>query len=155
MNSGGKFTSLWVCCSVTNYVMLGSCVVVGLQGTIKPFLFLLFPRAQGFSLMHGTSLAFLGSILKMKSMGCSSWPLRTRQGSPWSPPPSSCTCLLWALSGGIRASGRPSAGGASSSWWVSPLSGLHAHVSQLVLTISRISLKIQWKYRQAVNCWKS
>ena len=51
-------------------------------------------RAQGFWLMHETGLVFLDSILKMRSRGCSSWPLRTKQGCPWSLPPFSCMYLL-------------------------------------------------------------
>ena len=62
------------------------------HGSTLNVFFLFFPRARGFWSMHETSSVSPGSTLKMRSTGCSSWLSRTRQGCPWTPPPSSCTC---------------------------------------------------------------
>lgn len=75
--------------------------------------------------MHETSLASLGSTLKMRSTGCSSWLSRTRQGCLWTPPPSSWVRARPERAWGLPASGRRSAAGAKFQLVSEPFSGHH------------------------------
>lgn len=81
-----------------------------------------FFRAAGFWSMHGTNWESLGSTQRMRSMECFWWLLKTKLECPSSLPPSSSTYPHWVRSGGIRESRKPSAVGASISWWVHPSS---------------------------------
>lgn len=89
---------------------------------ITDFISKLFFRAAGFWLMHGTNWESLGSTRRMRSTACFWWLLKTKLGCPSSLPRSSCTYLHCAPCGGTQESRKPSAVGASISWWVQPFS---------------------------------
>lgn len=86
------------------------------------FLSELFFRAAGFWLTHGTNWESLGSTRRMRSTECFWWLLKTKLECPSSLPHSSCTYLHCVPCGGTQESRKPSAVGASISWWVQPFS---------------------------------